>query len=59
MYKIDQNGELSNSTIISIQSDGGAGNKFSNGLRPVVSLKSNINIIGGDGSKENPWELDI
>ena len=59
IYKIDQNGELSNSTIISIQSDGGAGNKFSNGLRPVVSLKSNINIIGGDGSKENPWKLDM
>ena len=59
IYKIDQNGELSNSTIISIQSDGGAGNKFSNGLRPVVSLKSNINIVGGDGSKENPWKLDM
>ena len=35
------------------------GRSVSNGLRPVFTLKSNIKITGGNGSKSNPYELGV
>ena len=31
--------------------------RMSNGLRPVIVLKANIKVTGGDGSQGNPWVL--
>ena len=31
--------------------------KMSNGLRPVIVLKANVKVSGGDGSQNNPWVL--
>ena len=30
-----------------------------NGVRPSVNLKSNVQIINGDGTKNNPFELEL
>ena len=30
----------------------------SNGVRPVISMKSGLKISGGSGSESNPWQID-
>ena len=41
-----------------VYSDGNTGGtRYSHGLRPVFRLKSGIKVIGGDGSKGNPYTL--
>ena len=34
------------------------GNLYKVGLRPCFSLKTNIKITGGDGSKETPYTME-
>ncbi|MBP3285115.1 MAG: InlB B-repeat-containing protein, partial [Clostridia bacterium] len=40
---------------------GGGFNTYSSvyGVRPVISLKSGIRIVGGDGTSENPYQIAI
>lgn len=33
--------------------------KNSKGIRPIVTLKNKIIVIGGDGTKENPYEISM
>ena len=41
-------------------SDGSSNTKSSvYGVRPVISLKSGIRIVGGDGTSENPYQIAI
>ena len=36
----------------------GTGNYEAYGVRPVITLKKNLKITGGDGSKNNPYTID-
>ena len=31
--------------------------KMSNGLRPVIFLKANVKVSGGNGTEGSPWVL--
>lgn len=31
---------------------------YANGVRPVISLNSNVKYLSGDGSPENPYEIE-
>lgn len=30
---------------------------ISSGIRPIITLKNNLEIVNGDGSTEKPWEM--
>ncbi len=47
----------SNGIIYDGGGDYSSSSKF--GVRPVVYLKSNIQIISGDGSKESPYQIEL
>ena len=51
-------------TVFYVHALGGIGNnsesttdKYSYGVRPVITLKANTNITGGNGLKENPYHI--
>lgn len=46
---IDTDGEIKDSHLV-------AGNKHWYSIRPIVTLKSNLQYIG-DGTKDNPWQV--
>ncbi len=47
---VDTGGDLGSYNLCGVYSDGGAGGfSFENGLRPCISLKSDIKVIAGDG----------
>ena len=52
---------LSKSNVCIVYSDGGAnGSAREHGLRPCISLKSDIKVTGGDGEgEETAYELGI
>ena len=67
-------GALSGFFVRCVDADGGVGKvdlykSYSNGgfdtnsavfgVRPVISLKSGIRIVGGDGTSENPYQIAI
>ena len=42
-----------------VYSNGGSVNSAQYGVRPVVTLSSDIQITGGDGSSSNPYQLSL
>ena len=49
---VDTGGDLGSYNLCGVYSDGGAGGfSFENGLRPCISLKSDIKVIAGDGKE--------
>ncbi len=53
-------GGLNNNGLCHVNSDGYTnGLSYGNGLRPCISLRSDIKVTGGDGSEETPYELGI
>ena len=58
---VDTSGELYGNSLCFVRSDGSAdGNSYEYGLRPCISLKSDIKIIAGDGeTEETAYELGI
>ena len=51
LYVINYNGEAGYSNYYTSCS-------FGNGVRPSINLKSNVKIVGGDGTEENPYRLE-
>ena len=52
----------SSSVVWSVLDSGNAYNdspSFASGVRPSLNLKSNVVITGGDGTKENPFEIEL
>ena len=52
----------SSSSVRCVGNDGGAGNNSPSlalGARPSVNLKSNVVITSGDGTKANPFEIQL
>ena len=50
------------SNVFYVFSSGNASNdspSFANGVRPSLNLKSNVQITGGDGTKQNPFTITI
>ena len=50
------------STVNNVRYDGVSSNdniSISNGARPSLNLKSNVIITSGDGTKENPFEIEL
>ena len=51
------------SSVVWSVSDDGSANDYSpsnaRGVRPSLNLKSNVVITGGDGTKENPFEIEL
>ena len=48
--------------VWNVRSDGRASNglsRFALGVKPSLNLKQNVVITGGDGTKQNPFELSI
>ena len=57
---VNTSGGLSSNSLCGVYSDGDAyGYSSENGLRPCISLRSDIKVTGGDGSEETPYELGI
>ena len=53
----------STSSVRYVNNDGNASSRSpssrSLGVRPSINLKSNVVIIGGDGTKDNPFTLSV
>ena len=52
---------LNSTSMCEVRNDGTAGNNNTHtayGIRPSIVLKSNIKIIDGDGSENNPYRLE-
>ena len=52
-----------NKSIVRHVSDNGGVNtsafSIMSGVRPSINLKSNVIITGGDGTKENPFQIEL
>ena len=52
----------SSSTVLNVFSGGGLHNSYpssTNAARPSITLKSNVVITGGDGTKSNPFTIAL
>ena len=57
---VNSSGDLRSDNLCNVNSDGNAyGNSRERGLRPCISLKSDIKVTGGDGKEATPYELGI
>ena len=57
---VPTSGGLYSRNLCNVNSDGITfGNSYGNGLRPCISLKSDIKVTGGDGKEATPYELGI
>ncbi|MBP3285309.1 MAG: InlB B-repeat-containing protein [Clostridia bacterium] len=52
-------GVNSNGLYWSLSDGGFSAHSLVRGVRPVISLKPGIRIVGGDGTSENPWQIAI
>lgn len=58
-FYVYQNTGSTLSGINLYQSSGWNNNSSVNSLRPVITLKSNVKVISGDGKLETPYKIDI
>ena len=57
---VGAHGSMSYGGLCTVYSDGRVrGQKYELGFRPVFYLNSGVKIVGGTGTQENPYEIDI